>query len=294
MALPNELRTPLADILKDVVWPNDLTLDSVVDAILSVDIATPELAIALTQGMLESIQRDTERFQNDKSITLDGIIDSIKMANEAHLAQAEQAELDPNTMPAGTISLPTEAWPCFMVGDAPKVKLLHPDAVVPARAHPTDVGLNLTPISVYKQLRNDTWLLGTGVAIKPPVGFYYDLAGRSSISKTELMVANACGYIDETYRGDLLIAVTPKVGVDLKTFNPEMLLGNAIAQLVLRPLIITKDPVVVDELDETVRGDGGFGSTDELLKQKAMSGVDGTDESTDSLLSEDGVDGTDA
>ena len=122
----------------------------------------------------------------------------------------------------------------------------------------------------------DAWLLGTGIAIKPPAGFYYDLAGRSSISKTEVMVANSCGYIDESYRGDLLIAVTPKVGVDLASFNPEDLLGKAIAQLVLRPLIITQDPVIVETLDETERGDGSFGSTDKMLKEKNAGGVETT------------------
>lgn len=295
MALSTELRAPLTTILKDVVWPNDLTLESVVDAILSVDIASPELAIALTQGMVNSINQDTERFQNDKGMTLDSIIDSIKMANEAHKAHAaEQVNPDPDNIPAGTMVMPTDEWPCFMIGDAPKVQLLHKDAVVPVRAHPTDVGLNVTPIEIYKQVRVDTWLLNTHVAIKPPAGFYYDLAGRSSISKTEVMVANACGYIDESYTGGLLIAVTPKIGVNLEEFDPETLLGEPLAQLVLRPLIITQKPVVVDSLDETERGDGGFGSTDEMLKQKSANGVDGTDESTDAPLSDDGIDGTDA
>lgn len=277
MTLLNELRTPITEILKDVVWPNDITLDSVVDAILSLNLATPELTIALTNGMAESINRDPERFQNDKNITLDSLIDSIKIASEAHAAHAvDNASVDPSNIPAGTVVMPTEEWPCFMIGDAPKVQVLREDAVVPVRAHPTDVGLNLTPIYIYKQVTQDTWLLGTGIAIKPPAGFYYDLAGRSSISKTEVMVANSCGYIDESYRGDLLIAVTPKVGVDLESFKPEDLLGNAIAQLVLRPLIITQDPVVVDTLDETERGDGGFGSTDKMLKEKNAGGVDST------------------
>lgn len=270
MTLSTDLRSQLVQLLTDVVWPNEITLDNVVDTFMSMENLSHERTIALARGLLESINQDTERFKNTKDFSTESLVDAIKIADEAHDSfENNPAETDPNNIPEGTVVMPTEQWPCFMIGDAPKVQVLRDDAVIPVRAHPTDVGLNITPVHVFKQVRNDTWLLGTGIAIKPPAGFYYDLAGRSSISKTEVMVANACGYIDESYRGDLLIAVTPKVGVDLETFDPTSLLGVAIAQLVLRPLIITQDPVIVDSLDETARGDGSFGSTNDLLAKKS-------------------------
>lgn len=150
------------------------------------------------------------------------------------------------------------------------VQVLDERAVIPRRVYPDDVGVNITPIGVFKQLRNDTWLLNTGLAISPPKGTYLDLVGRSSVSKTPVHIANAFGVMEPKYRGDFLIAVTPKVGVDLETFDPESLItGLPIAQIVLRPFL-TADVEVVDKLDETERGDGGFGSTDEKLKQDAQ------------------------
>lgn len=142
---------------------------------------------------------------------------------------------------------------------------LDPNAVLPVRANPNDSGCDLTPIGIFKQLRDDTWLLNTGLAMKPPRGTYIDLVGRSSISKTPVLISNAVGVMDTTYRGDYLIAVTLKNSNDIATFDPQELVnGKPLAQLVLRPLIIA--PIKeVGELDETVRGDGGFGSTDKAL-----------------------------
>ena len=89
------------------------------------------------------------------------------------------------------------------------------------------------------------------------------MVGRSSISKTDIFVANAFGVIDEPYRGELMIAVTPKAGVDLESFDPESLItGKPLVQMVLRPLVVS-DVAVVGSLDATERGAGGFGSTDD-------------------------------
>ncbi len=143
-----------------------------------------------------------------------------------------------------------------------KVERLREDAVTPFRAHPEDIGMDITPTHVFKQIRKDTWLLGTGLAMKAPDGYYLDLVGRSSISKSPVMVANAFGVMDPTYTGDFMIAVTPKIGVDLETFDPETLItGKPLAQIVIREAIYA-DTEEVDKLDATERGDGGFGHTD--------------------------------
>lgn len=168
------------------------------------------------------------------------------------------------TQPMQTgVRVPTPAHPCFTTAEPLSVQLLEEGAVVPTRAHASDTGLDITPIAVRKQLTADTWLLGTGIAIKPPVGFYIDMVGRSSISKTDVIVSNAFGVIDEQYRGELMIAVTVKPGTDLASFNVESLInGKPLVQMILRPLFVS-DVQVVSELDATERGDGSFGHTDE-------------------------------
>jgi dUTP pyrophosphatase len=143
-----------------------------------------------------------------------------------------------------------------------QVQRLTKDGILPTRGHPDDTGIDITPTRVFKQLRCDTWLLGTDIAIKPPTGTYIDLVGRSSISKTEVFVANAFGVMDLTYRGEFFIAITPKIGVDLATFDPQSLItGKPLVQGILRDVILA-DIEEVDKLDDTERGDGGFGSTD--------------------------------
>jgi len=158
---------------------------------------------------------------------------------------------------------PTAERPYFVTEDPLLIKVVDEAACIPSRAHPSDSGLDLTPIAVRKQLRSDTWLLGTGIAVKPPLGYYVDMVGRSSISKTDVFVSNAYGVIDEQYRGELMIAVTVKPGTDLASFDIESLVnGKPLVQMILRPLIVS-EVAVVDELDVTERGDGGFGHTDE-------------------------------
>jgi dUTP pyrophosphatase len=144
------------------------------------------------------------------------------------------------------------------------VKVLRDDAVPPFRKNAEDIGMDITPTHVFKKVTNDTWLLGTGLAMKPPKGYYLDMLGRSSISKSPVMVANAVGVMDPIYTGEYLIAVTPKLGVDLESFDPKSLItGKPLAQIVVREAIYAKIKIVKD-LEETSRGDGNFGHTDNL------------------------------
>jgi deoxyuridine 5'-triphosphate nucleotidohydrolase len=135
----------------------------------------------------------------------------------------------------------------------------HPDAVIPTRAFPTDIGYDLTAISVKKQLSENTYLFDTGIAVKPPTGCYTEILPRSSISKTGWMLSNSVGLIDPSYRGNLLIALTrvdESAGCDLTKELPFVR-----CQLILRKAELF-DMKQVETLDETARGSGGFGSTD--------------------------------
>lgn len=160
------------------------------------------------------------------------------------------------------------------------------NAIIPFKARASDAGYDLTIISKVKQLTNNTWLYGTGLKIQIPIGYYAEIVGRSSISKTGYMVANNVGIIDLGYNGELYVALakidTPTtfikkvktiinsildyLNLDLFEFEikdemPEIELPCRIGQLILKPF----QHYIVEEMEqlesETVRGDGGFGST---------------------------------
>lgn len=85
---------------------------------------------------------------------------------------------------------------------------------------------------------------------------HYYLYPRSSISKKGLMMANSVGIIDRTYRGELLGAVRNVTGTDVLVGR-----GERLFQIVAPNMAHIQETVAWDSLDETARGDGGFGST---------------------------------
>ena len=134
---------------------------------------------------------------------------------------------------------------------------LNPLAITPTRAHKSDIGYDLTVIEVYKAISDDTTLYDTGISVKPPDGYYLEIIPRSSLSKTGWMLSNSVGTIDPDYRGSLLIALTK-----VDHTNPcQLVVPFTKCQLVLRKAH-NYEMEEVDNLDETVRGTGGFGSTD--------------------------------
>jgi dUTP pyrophosphatase len=129
-------------------------------------------------------------------------------------------------------------------------------ACVPTKAHPTDIGYDLTAIDVFKQISNRITLFETGIRVSPPDGYYIEILPRSSMSKTGYMLANSVGIIDPSYTGTLKIAMI-KVDDDLEDIK----LPFTRCQLVLRKAEYM-EMVQVESVEKTVRGDGGFGSSD--------------------------------
>ena len=133
------------------------------------------------------------------------------------------------------------------------------EAKVPTKAFPTDIGFDLTAISVEKQISDNTFLFNTGIIVIPPKGFYVEIVPRSSLSKTGWMLSNSVGTIDPSFRGPLLIALT-KVDDSNKCWLPDELPFTR-CQLILRHAVdFTLQPTL--GFENTDRGDGGFGSTD--------------------------------
>ena len=146
-----------------------------------------------------------------------------------------------------------------------KIKKLHKDAVIPKYETVGSVGMDLTAVSKEYDEHGNV-VFGTGLTIQIPEGYYADLRPRSSISKYDLVLANSVGTIDADYRGELILKFKPALR---KSWNGgvyevdnvcEYNIGDRIAQIVILPYPEVSF-VEVDELSETERGIGGFGST---------------------------------
>ncbi len=138
------------------------------------------------------------------------------------------------------------------------VKKLDERAVLPAYASALAAGADLYACldEAVTIAPNETKLIHTGLAMAIPEGMAGLIYARSGLaSKRGLAPANKVGVIDSDYRGEVMVALHNH-GTAPQTVEH----GERIAQLVLAP-VITADFNVVDDLDSTARGTGGFGST---------------------------------
>lgn len=152
------------------------------------------------------------------------------------------------------------------------VKKLHPDAVVPEYKSAGASGFDLVALEDTEIIPGQTKMVKTGVVIVVPEGFEVQVRPRSGLAlKTPLRVANSPGTVDSDYRGECCVIMTntstdvSHVFVDGQPtlqLNGTQLIkkGDRIAQGVIVP-VIRAEFEVVEELDSTVRGTGGFGST---------------------------------
>ena len=135
-----------------------------------------------------------------------------------------------------------------------KIKKLHDDAVVPSYAKVGDAGMDLTCVD-FKT--SETYVeYDTGLAMEIPDGHVGFLFPRSSVSKTNLVLANCVGVVDSGYRGPVKLRFKEMNG----PIGGRYKVGDRVGQLVVMP-VPNFNCVEVDELTETSRGDGGFGST---------------------------------
>lgn len=133
------------------------------------------------------------------------------------------------------------------------------EAIAPQKAHVTDTGYDLCLVKKIKEDVNGMIMYDTGIAVQPPLGYYFELVGRSSISKTGYIVANSIGIIDASYTGSLKVALI-KVNKDA----PDLELPARLVQLIPRQLV-HMDAIEVNDLSETKRADGGFGSSGKVV-----------------------------
>ncbi|MDT8445716.1 MAG: hypothetical protein RRB13_02310 [bacterium] len=139
-----------------------------------------------------------------------------------------------------------------------KLQLHYPDMPAPTKAHSTDSGVDLTCMAVEEK-RERVYMLDLGVSVEPPPGYYTELFPRSSIIKTDFVQANSVGIIDQDYRGRIYLPLR-YLGQGDGMDKARELIGQRVAQLILKR-IEPFDLKIVDQLNDTPRGQGGFGST---------------------------------
>ena len=137
-----------------------------------------------------------------------------------------------------------------------KVKKISATAKLPEYAHPGDAGMDVFSDEEKLILSGESALIKTGIKIELPTNTEAQVRPRSGLALKEgITVLNTPGTIDEGYRGE--------VGVILINHSKKDFLitvGMKIAQMVISP-VYQAEVIDVDELSDTHRGEGGFGST---------------------------------
>ena len=140
------------------------------------------------------------------------------------------------------------------------IKKLDENAVIPQYAHVGDAGMDVIATSI--NMTDDYIEYGTGLAFEIPEGYCMLIFPRSSNSKKDLLLANSVGVLDSTYRGELKLRFKRAFSQNTRYLPIGKVydVGNKIGQIMILPY-----PKIefneVNELSETDRGDGGFGST---------------------------------
>lgn len=138
-----------------------------------------------------------------------------------------------------------------------RVAKLKDEARVPARAHDGDAGVDLYACEAAHLGPGERWSVGTGVAVEIPGGHAGLVLPRSGLARDHgIALVNSPGLIDAGYRGEVRVLLLNTDPAETFRVSP----GDRIAQLVIAPVAIA-DPVEVESLGESARGDGGFGSS---------------------------------
>lgn len=140
-----------------------------------------------------------------------------------------------------------------------KIKKLKENVVIPKKAFPYDAGFDLVACLDCDSIGvsiGETVKIGTGLAMAVPNGYFGGIFARSGLStKRGLRPANCVGVLDSSYRNEVIVPLYNDSNEVRIVKN-----GDRIAQLIILPVYET-NMEVVDELDETDRGMGGFGSS---------------------------------
>jgi dUTP pyrophosphatase len=130
-------------------------------------------------------------------------------------------------------------------------------ASAPTRAHEGDAGLDLYACEAAHIGPGERWSVGTGIAVEIPDGHAGLVLPRSGLAKKHgIALVNSPGLIDAGYRGEIRVLLLNTDPAEIFRVEP----GDRIAQLLIAPIAIA-EPVEAAALNESARGEGGFGSS---------------------------------
>ncbi len=135
-----------------------------------------------------------------------------------------------------------------------KVKKLHPDAIIPKYAHFDDAGFDLFALEDTVIKAGERGVVKTGLAMEIPTGYVGLIWDKSGVALKH-GIKTLGGVIDSTYRGESLLAM-----INLSKEDYIFQKGHKVAQMIIQKKE-TVEFQEVQELNETKRGEGGFGST---------------------------------
>lgn len=137
-----------------------------------------------------------------------------------------------------------------------RFKKVHPDAVLPSYAHPSDAGMDLRSVDDLTLAPGQRALVHTGLVMLLPPLYEAQVRPRSGLAlKNGVTVLNTPGTIDSGYRGEVGVIL-----INLGQAAFDVRKGDKIAQMVIAS--VTQPNIEeTDVVDETDRGSGGFGST---------------------------------
>ena len=134
-----------------------------------------------------------------------------------------------------------------------KVKRIHPEAKLPIYGHPGDAGLDLFSVADRDIAPGEVFAVPTGIQVAVPAGYVGLVWDKSGLSLKA--VHRLAGVVDAGYRGEVQVVM-----INLGDAPFAVKKGMKIAQLLVQPVAAVA-VVEADSLDDTSRGDGGFGST---------------------------------
>ena len=137
-----------------------------------------------------------------------------------------------------------------------KIIKLNQKAIIPKYEHENDSGIDLVSIETVEIPAGESKLVKTGISIELPPNTEAQIRPRSGLAlKHQITVLNTPGTIDEGYRGEIGVILINHGKTSFKITQ-----GMRIAQMVIAPVIRVKIEEV-EQLSDTIRGKGGFGST---------------------------------
>lgn len=135
-----------------------------------------------------------------------------------------------------------------------KVKKLDKEARLPEYAHPGDAGMDIFSLEDYELKPKERHLFSTGVSIALPRGYVALIWDKSGLA-AKYGLSTLGGVIDADYRGEYKIVI---LNTSDKSYNIKK--GDKIAQVIIQP-VVKAETEEVEDLDQTGRGSGSFGST---------------------------------